>query len=202
MRTTKTIAALLLGLAAGAAQAQPVEQYVGLQLINSSSSCEGFSQGVAPLGLSATCKDDDEGYRVSYGMWFSQLFGFEVGYQDAGEGHADAFAADGSHALTLTAPLKAWDVLFLARARLPQGVDLVGRLGAARWDYEVRSSTGGFGASNTKTTLTYGLSLDWRWLTVGYDVIHDVGQSNLLDPTAPDIKQDVKRWSVGGKWRF
>jgi hypothetical protein len=200
VRTTRTIAAIIFGLAAGTAQA--VEQYVGLQLINSSSSCEGFSQGVAPLNLTATCERDDNGFRASYGMWFSTLFGFEVGYQDAGEGHADAFAANGAHALTLTAPLKAWDVLFLARARLPEGFDLVGRLGAARWDYEVRSSTGNFGASNTKTTLTYGISLDWRWLTVGYDVIQDVGQANLLDPTAPDIKQDVKRFSIGGKWRF
>ena len=200
MKTTKTIVAVLLGLAAGTAQA--VEQYVGLQYIRSTSSCQGFRDGVAPFGLSATCREDDDGYRVSYGMWFTEPFGFEVGYQDAGEGRADAFAADGSHALTLTAPLKAWDVLFLARARLPQGMDLVGRVGAARWEYEVRSSTGTFGAENEKTTLTYGLSFDWRWLSIGYDVIRDVGQSNLADPTQPDIKQDVKRWSIGAKWRF
>ena len=200
MRTTTKIAAGLIGLAAGSAQA--LEQYVGLQYQRSESSCQGFVDGVAPLGFSATCKKQDDGYRISYGMYVVEQFGFEVGYQDAGEGKADAFAPDGSYVLTLTAPLKVWDAVFLARARLNPETDIVGRIGVARWDYEVRASNGAFGASNEKSSLTYGVSLDWRFLTIGYDVIRDVGQSNLLNPAAGDIKQDVKRWNVGARFRF
>jgi hypothetical protein len=192
------IAGLAL-LAAGGAQA--FEQYVGAQFIRSESSCQGFVDGVAPLGLTATCKEHDNGYRINYGIRANDYFGLEVGYQDAGEGKADAFA-NGSRVLTLTAPLTAWDLVFTSRAPLAYDVALVGRIGAARWEYEVTADNGAFGASNRKTTLTYGVGVEWSHLTLGYDVIQDVGQGNKLNPAAPDIKQDVKRWSLGLKYRF
>jgi hypothetical protein len=186
-------------LASGAAGA--AETYVGLQLIRSESSCQGFRDGVAPLGLTASCKENDNGYRISGGMYLTEIFGIEAGYQDAGEGKADA-AANGVYALTLTAPLKAFDLLGTARFKLDNDISLVGRIGFARWDYEVKSNVGGFGASKKDTTLTYGVGAEWKWLTVGYDVIRDVGQGNTLNASAPDIKQDVKRWSIGLKYQF
>lgn len=199
-KTTRAAAGVAVLLAASSAHA--IEQYIGAQFIRSESSCQGFVDGVAPLGLTATCKDHDNGYRINYGMYVTENFGFEVGYQDAGEGRADAFAPTGARVLTLTAPLKAWDAVLTARAPIAYDVAVVGRVGAARWEYEVKADNGAFGASNKKTTLTYGLGVDWRYLTVGYDVIQDVGQGNKLNPSAPDIKQDVKRWSVGLKYRF
>ena len=200
MKKTIQAALALTVLACGTASA--AETYVGLQYIRSESSCQGFRDGVAPLGLSASCKENDNGYRISGGIYLTEIFGIEVGYQDAGEGKADAFAANGAYALTLTAPLKAFDLLGTARFKLANDIALVGRIGAARWDYEVKSNVGGFGASKEDTTLTYGVGAEWKWVTVGYDVIRDVGQANTLNPTAPDIKQDIKRVSIGLKYRF
>jgi hypothetical protein len=189
-------------LLAAPCAAHALEQYMGVQFQRSESSCEGFRQGVAPLGLSATCKDTDDGWRVNYGVYYTPHFGMEMGYQDAGEGRAEAFAPNGTHVLTLNAPLKVVDLVALGRIPLPNGFSIVGRAGFARWDYEVRSSTGTFGASKKDTTFTYGLAFNWRWLTLGYDVIQDVGQENQLNPSAPAIEQDVKRWSVGLRWTF
>lgn len=200
VRTTHTLAFLLALAAAPAAHA--LEQYVGVQGIRSESSCQGFKDGVAPLGLTATCKEYDYGYRINYGVHLTEHFGLEVGYQDAGEGHADAFLPTGTRALTLTAPLTAWDLLLTSRAHIAYDVQIVGRIGAAHWEYEVIADNGAFGASNKKTTLTYGVGIEWKYLTAGYDVIQDVGQGNKLNPSAPDIKQDVRRWSVGLKYRF
>ncbi len=200
MKNSIRAALALTILASGAASA--ADTYVGLQFIRSESSCQGFRDGVAPLGLTASCKENDNGYRISGGMYFTEVFGIEAGYQDAGEGKADAFAPNGAYALTLTAPLKAFDVVGTARFKLDNDFSLVGRLGFAHWDYEVKSNVGGFGASKKDTTLTYGVGAEWRWLTVGFDVIRDVGQGNTLNPSAPDIKQDVKRWSVGLKYPF
>jgi hypothetical protein len=199
MKNITRAALALTILASGAAGA--AETYVGLQLIRSESSCQGFRDGVAPLGLTASCKENDNGYRISGGMYLTEIFGIEAGYQDAGEGKADA-AANGVYALTLTAPLKAFDLLGTARFKLDNDISLVGRIGFARWDYEVKSNVGGFGASKKDTTLTYGVGAEWKWLTVGYDVIRDVGQGNTLNASAPDIKQDVKRWSIGLKYQF
>lgn len=200
MQRSTRIAMGLIALTAAPAFA--IEHYVGVQFIRSESSCQGFKDGVAPLGLTATCKEHDNGYRINYGMYVTEILGFEVGYQDAGEGKSDAFAPDGTYALTLTAPLKAWDVVATARAPLGADFLVMGKVGASRWDYKVDSNVGGFSTANKKTTLTYGVELDWRWLTVGYDVIREVGQGNVLNPSAPDIKQDVKRWSLGAKYRF
>lgn len=200
MKNVIRAALVLTVLASGTAGA--AETYVGLQLIRSESSCQGFRDGVAPLGLTASCKENDNGYRLFGGMYLTEIFGIEAGYQDAGEGKADAFAANGVYAFTLTAPLKAVDLVGTSRVKLNGDITLVGRIGLARWDYEVKSSVGGFGASKKDTTLTYGVGAEWKWFTVGYDVIRDVGQGNTLNPNAPDIKQDVKRWSVGLKYQF
>ena len=66
---------------------------------------------------------------------------------------------------------------------------------------ETRVGTG-FGAKNDKITLTYGVGLEYRWITLGYDVITKVDQENLLAPTEPKIKQDFKRLSAGLKFAF
>ena len=77
------------------------------------------------------------------------------------------------------------------------------RLGGAWWDFKVKATPAtGFGAKNDKITLTYGVGLEYRWITLGYDVITKVDQENLLAPTEPKIKQDFKRLSAGLKFAF
>ena len=186
---------------ASAHPALALEPYVGAQYMQSKSSCQGFRDGVAPLGLTATCDETDGGYRVYGGLDLGPTFGLEVGYQDAGEGRADAFNRD-VYALTLTSPLTAWDAVVTVRKEIGHNGRVVGRAGVARWDYEVKASAGTFGATNDGTTPTFGAGVEYRWITLGYDAILKVGQGNLLAPTAPDIKQTVHRVSVGLKYTF
>ena len=184
---------LMLAAVVVVASARPVlavEPYVGAQYMQSKSSCQGFRDGVAPLGLTATCDETDGGYRVYGGLNLGSTFGLEVGYQDAGEGRADAFNRD-VHVLTLTSPLTAWDAVVTVRKEFGRNARVVGRAGVARWDYEVKASAG-----------TFGAGVEYRWITLGYDAILKVGQGNLLAPTAPDIKQTVHRVSVGLKYTF
>lgn len=178
------------------------DNYIQAQAMRSHSSCEGFRQGVAPLGLTATCDSHDNGFRFSYGRYFGSIWGLEIGYLDAGEGEAKGFAPNGMQVVSLEAPLTAFDLLGTARWQFNDDFLLMGRLGAAHWDYEVNTTQPGFGASNTDTTLSYGVALEYKRFTLGFDVIVDVGQENLLDPTAPDIEQDVERFSIGYKHPF
>jgi hypothetical protein len=190
-------------LVAGVAAAQDKPNYVAAQVISSKSECKGFQDGVAPLGLTATCDTRDEGWRIAYGRYFNDYFGAELGYQDAGEGTAFGRAPNGALAVTLKAPLKVADLVGTARYEFaPEVVGMV-RLGGAWWDYEVKATPAtGFGAKNDKVTVTYGVGLEYRFVTVGFDIITKVGQENLLAPTAPKIKQDVKRLSAGLKYQF
>ncbi|MDX2223878.1 MAG: hypothetical protein SFV21_14100 [Rhodospirillaceae bacterium] len=193
------------GLGAGAAAqvgGETGNNYVAAQFISSESSCKGFDEGVRPLGLTGTCDKRDEGFRVAYGRYFTDNFGAELGYQDAGEGSAVGRLPNGTVAVSLKAPLKAVDLVGTARVEAEGGFVAMIRVGGAWWDYKVRSTPAGLSADNDKITLTYGLGLEWRWFTLGYDVITNVGQGNLLAPTAPDIIQDVKRISAGLKYRF
>jgi hypothetical protein len=178
------------------------DNYVAAQFISSESSCKGFDEGVRPLGLTGTCDKRDEGFRIAYGRYFTENFGAELGYQDAGEGKAEGRLPNGTVAVNLRAPLKAVDLVGTARVEAESGIAVMIRAGGAWWDYKVRSMPAGLSADNDKITLTYGVGLEWRWFTVGYDVITNVGQNNLLAPTAPDIIQDVKRISAGLKYRF
>ena len=111
------LAAAAVVVVASARPVLAVEPYVGAQYMQSKSSCQGFRDGVAPLGLTATCDETDGGYRVLGGLNLGSTFGLEVGYQDAGEGHADAFNHD-VYALTLTSPLTAWDAVVTVRKEL------------------------------------------------------------------------------------
>lgn len=178
------------------------DNYVAAQFISSESSCKGFDEGVRPLGLTGTCDKRDEGFRLAYGRYFTENFGAELGYQDAGEGKAQGRLPNGTVAVNLRAPLKAVDLVGTARIEAEGGIVAMIRAGGAWWDYKVRSTPAGLAADNDKITFTYGVGLEWRWFTVGYDVITNVGQGNLLAPTAPDIIQDVKRISAGLKYRF
>ena len=199
-----TTALLLAGATTTASAQDEAKNYITGQVLRSDSECEGFRDGVAPLGLTATCDTSDIGFRVAYGRQFTDLFGLEVGYQDAGEGEAVAFApgAPQTPVVRLEAPLEAFDLVATLGWRLSDEWRVSGRLGAAHYDYEVNTTQAGFGADNSDTTLTYGVGVEWRWLTFGYDVITDVGQENLLAPTAPDIEQDVDRFHVGVIYRF
>ena len=196
-----TLAAAAVVVVASARPVLAVEPYVGAQYMQSKSSCQGFRDGVAPLGLTATCDETDGGFRVHGGLNLGSTLGLEVGYQDAGEARADAFSR-GVYALTLTSPLTAWDAVVTVRKELGRNARVVGRAGVARWDYEVKASAGTFGAKNDGTTPTFGAGVEYRWITLGYDAILKVGQGNLLAPTAPDIKQTVHRVSVGLKYTF
>ena len=178
-----------------------VEPYVTAQYMQSKSSCQGFVDGVAPLGLTADCDETDGGFRAAAGANLTRMLGVEVGYQDAGEGRADAFDPRGTYVLTLTAPFKAWDVLGTVRHELGKDLRIVGRVGLARWDYEVKASSTNFGAKNDGNTLTFGAGAEYKWFTVGYDAVLDVGQTNLLVPTQ-EIKQTIHRLSVGLKYTF
>ena len=187
----------------GSASAQDKYNYVAAQFISSKSECKGFQDGVAPLGLTATCDVRDEGWRIAYGRYFNEFLGAELGYQDAGEGTAFGRAPNGVLAVTLKSPLKVVDLVGTARTEFAPGFAAMLRLGGAWWDYKVIATPAtGFGAKNDKITLTYGIGLEYRWFTVGYDVITKVGQGNLLVPTGPKIKQDVKRISAGLKYQF
>ncbi|HET9485178.1 MAG TPA: hypothetical protein VFO79_14550, partial [Xanthomonadales bacterium] len=86
-----TTALLLAGATTTASAQDEAKNYITGQVLRSDSECEGFRDGVAPLGLTATCDTSDVGFRVAYGRQFTDLFGLEVGYQDAGEGEAVAF---------------------------------------------------------------------------------------------------------------
>jgi len=195
-----TTAAILF---AGTAAAQDKPNYVAAQFTSSKSECKGFQDGVAPLGLTATCDVRDEGWRIAYGRYFNEYFGAELGYQDAGEGTAFGRAPNGVLAVTLKSPLKAVDLVGTARTEFAPGFVGMLRLGPVWWDYKVIATPAtGFGAKNDKITLTYGIGLEYRYFTVGFDVITKVGQENLLVPTAPKIKQDVKRLSAGLKYQF
>jgi hypothetical protein len=99
--------------------------------------------------------------------------------------------------------MTALDLVGTARTEFAPGFVGMVRLGGAWWDYEVKATPAtGFGAKNDKITLTYGVGLEYRFFTVGFDIITKVGQGNLLVPTGPDIKQDVKRISAGLKYQF
>jgi hypothetical protein len=191
----------LIVAAAFPCAAEGIAPYIGGQYMQSRSSCQGFEDGVAPLGLTATCDDTDHGYRVYGGVNLTKVLGVEVGYLDAGEGRADAFA-NGVYALTLTSPFHAWDALLTGRVKLGGSATAIARAGIAHWNYEVVASAGSFGAKNDGNTFTFGAGLEFKILTIGYDAILDVGQGNLLDPTAPDIKQTIHRLSAGLKFTF
>jgi hypothetical protein len=192
-----------VSLVAGAAVAQDKPNYAAVQFISSKSECKGFQDGVAPLGLTATCDTRDEGWRIAYGRYFNEYLGAELGYQDAGEGTAFGRLPNGTLAVTLKAPLKAVDLVGTLRNEFAPGFVGMLRLGPVWWDYKVRATPAtGFGAENDKITFTYGVGLEFRFFTIGFDVISKVGQENLLVPTGPKIKQDVKRLSAGLKYQF
>src|SRR5262245_15240109 len=178
-----------------------VEPYVGGQYMRSGSACQGFKDGVAPLGLTATCPStSDNGFRFFGGANFGKIFGAEAGYQDGGDGHADAFNGS-TPVLSLTAPFKAWDFLGTARHQLNRNVSIQGHAGVAAWNYEVKASATNFGAKNDKATFTYGAGVEYGWLIAGYDAVLKVGQPNLLVPTQ-DIKQTIHSLRVGLKYTF
>jgi hypothetical protein len=195
------VAALLTAAPGVAGAAEP---YVGAQVLLSRTSCEGYREGFAPLGLTASCDVTSTGFRGYAGVDLTSQLGVQIGYQDAGEAHADALDPRGSLAFSTTTSLKAWDVVVTARRELMANLYVSGRVGAARWDYDVvpDRDLGGFSPSNDGTTLTYGAGVEYRWFTAGYDAIRGVGQSNLLDASAPDIKQTIHRFSLGLRYTF
>ncbi|MDX2144231.1 MAG: hypothetical protein SFV19_12820 [Rhodospirillaceae bacterium] len=196
------LAAMALAISGGA-MAQDKPNYVAAQVTSSKSKCKGFQDGLAPLGLTTTCDVRDEGWRIAYGRYFNEFFGAELGYQDAGEGTAFGRLPNGTLAVTLKSPMKAVDLVGTARWEVQDGIVGMVRFGGAWWDYEVIATPAtGFGAKNDKITLTYGVGLEYRFFTLGFDIISKVGQGNLLVPTGPDIKQDVKRISAGLKYQF
>jgi hypothetical protein len=52
------------------------------------------------------------------------------------------------------------------------------------------------GKKYSDTTAEYGIGAEWKWLTVGYNVISDVGFED------EDETRDVKQVTVGGKFKF
>ncbi len=180
-----------------------LEPYLGAQYALSKSSCQGFIDGVAPLGLTPDCDETASGFRVSGGLYLTENFGVEVGFHHGGEAVQDVKdARSGVHVLNLTAKFKAWDAVVTARTELAAGLVVIGRVGVAHWDYDVNNDAVAFNPTNDGNTLTYGGGLEYHAITAGYDAIAKVGQGNVLNPTAPEIKQTIHRFSVGIKYVF
>src|SRR4051812_36547406 len=169
------LAAAFLGLSATPALAAMPgltgNAYVVAQFLSSSSDCQGFKDGVAPLGLTATCDTRDEGYRFGAGYYFNKYFGAEIGYLDGGQGKASGIAPNGAVVVKLKAPFTAFDFVGTARYEFLPDFTAIVRLGGAKWNYEVKTSSPTFGAKNDAVSFTWGLGLEYKWFTVGYDQI-------------------------------
>src|SRR5437868_829611 len=143
MKRLLIAAAAVLGLSAtptlAAAPGTTGNAYVVAQFLSSSSDCQGFKDGVAPLGLTATCDTRDEGYRFGAGYYFHKYFGAEIGYLNGGQGKANGIAPNGAVAVKLKAPFTAFDFVGTARYEIIPDVTAIVRLGGARWSYEVKT---------------------------------------------------------------
>jgi hypothetical protein len=203
MRSTSTLAFAAFLLLPVAAQAAP-EPYVGAQALLSRTSCEGYEQGFAPLHLTASCDVTSYGFRGYAGVNITDMFGLQVGYQNAGKANVNALAPTGALAFSTETSLKAWDVVATLRGEVGGGAYVVGRAGIAHWTYDVvpDRDLGGFAPSNDGNSFTFGAGVEWRYFTAGYDAILKVGEGNQLAPTAPEIKQTIHRFSVGLRYTF
>src|SRR5689334_1751107 len=67
-------AAVMLLVQAAHAEDSYKKNYVGAQYLNSRSACHGFQDGLAPLGLHATCDRTDNGFRVYAGRYLTSIF--------------------------------------------------------------------------------------------------------------------------------
>lgn len=195
----------LLAAVCGAMLVSPMvaaDQYVQLQLGQASTDamddvCDYVDFIESNFGVAGSCDDKDDGFRISYGYAFNDIFAIEGGYQDIASFQAKL--SDGIDFEKFTNDVTGLDVTAVARWNLNDSFTLMGRAGLMRWDSEFsyKSSFGGNDSiSESGTSLLYGVGAEFKMFSLSYEVIKDVGDDDTMG------EGDIERISLGAKITF
>jgi OOP family OmpA-OmpF porin len=173
VKTTKLfIAALLLSLAAGAAQAQKSQGwYIGAgggpTKANNAGSCSDLN-GTFDPGFSCTSNNTSTGWKIFAGYQFNPYVAAEAGYVDLGSFKVSASGNIAAIPATLSGSDKASGFSLDAVGTLPlgEGFGLLARLGLFAWklDATATASGGGLfppGSTRSSSDSPTGTSVDF-----------------------------------------
>ena len=158
--------------------------------------CADISDAEAEFGIDGHCSDSDNGYRLAFGLGFSEMFALEIGYQDIAS--FSAGLSDGGDYEDFTFDVKGYDIAGVVRIALSDSFNLLGRVGILRWDGELSYSSS-FGdddsVSDSGNATLFGVGAEYGILTLNYEVIQDVGNDDIGE-------EDLERLSLGLKFSF
>ena len=179
--------ALLLSAAIGAHAADTYYVGAGIGASHVNADCSG----------TASCDNNDTGYRAYAGYRLSEIFSGELGYIDFGKASASdpAFgtASVKAHAVTLAVA---------ARAKLNQDVSLVGRLGVASVSTQW-SQTGLNDVTKTQAKAYLGLEADYALNPqLNLSAFFDTTQATIEKADGETATGTVRLLGVGVQYGF
>lgn len=114
---------------------------------------DDFCSEARAVGFTS-CDDKDRTWKIFGGYRFHPNVAVEAGYADLGKFKAGIGGA------TVSAKVKAFELLAVPIYPFGNGFSVYGKLGLARWDVDA-SATGGFTASDEGTDFTFGIGAQY-----------------------------------------
>jgi OOP family OmpA-OmpF porin len=196
-------AVAIVGLAA-TAFALPAAAQMKMPSLSSAYVGGGFGQSQAKDGctgvggVGVTCDDKDTAWKIFGGYQFNRNFSGEFGYTDLGE--VKASGPGGSAQIKANA----WELSAIGAWPLAQQFSIYGRLGGARAETKLSSSSGQSGKKSA-INLTFGAGAQYDFtrnlgLRAEWQRYSDVKVRN--DTTGVEGKSNVDVLGISVLWRF
>lgn len=136
--------------------------------------------------VSSRLDEEDNGYSIFFGLPINKDFDVEVSYNNFGEASlsgvsGNQFRLNGTlyefnQTATIKAEAKSYGIAIKPKLNINKNFDLVGTLGAHRWDsdFSVRGTTASGSGSDDGVDLFYGVGLKANFNTISVGVNYNI----------------------------